>query len=400
MKLDERTVRALPLESDRGKADVFYFDDALPGFGVRCRGSGKRSWIVQYRTAHGQRRFTIGAVEKFDLVTARKMAKRQLAEATLGGDPQEVKRQQRLQRTFGSVVEDYLEAKRAKVRSRTFIEAKRYLTDTAYWKCLHTRPIGSIKRDEIAAHLRSMTKRTGAVAVSRAQINLSSLFTWALGEGLAEINPVVGTNTPAEPPPRDRVLKDHELAAIWRACEGDDYGRCIKLLALTGQRRGEVGGMCWSELDLDAGLWRLPATRVKNARAHIVPLSELAWSIIKAVPRRDDDDNLFGLGNVGFQNWGKAKDRLDVRIKPPLDAWRAHDLRRTAATGMANLGVLPHVIEAALNHQTGSKRGVAGVYNKSPYEREVRTALALWADHVRAIVEGTERKVVPLKSVG
>jgi integrase len=400
MRLDDRTVRGLPLESDRGKADIFYFDDTLAGFAVRCRKSGKRVWILQYRTMTGQRRVTLGAVEKIDAITAHKAAKKYLAEVTLGGDPQEVKRKARLQRTFGSVVVDYLDVKRAKVRPRTFVEAKRYLTDAAYWKCLHGQPIGLIRRDDVMTRLRTIAKNTGPVAVARAQVNLSSLFSWALGEGLCELNPVIGTNTPAEPPSRDRVLKDHELAAIWRACEDDDYGRCIKLLALTGQRRGEVGGMCWSELDLDAGLWRLPATRVKNARAHIVPLSELAWSIIKAVPRRNDDDNLFGLHNVGFQNWGKAKDRLDARIKPPLDAWRAHDLRRTAATGMANLGVLPHVIEAALNHQTGAKRGVAGVYNKSPYEREVRTALALWADHVRAIVEGTERKVVPLKSVG
>jgi len=400
MKLDDRTVHGLPLESDRDKPDVFYFDDTLAGFAVRCRKSGKRVWILQYRTMTGQRRVTLGAVEKLDAITARKAAKRYLAQVTLGGDPQEVKRKARLQRTFGSVVSDYLEAKQLKVKPRTFIEARRYLTDAAYWKCLHGQPIGLIRRDDVATRLRIIAKNTGPVATARAQVNLSGLFSWALGEGLCELNPVVGTNTPAEPTSRDRVLKDHELAAIWRACEDDDHGRCIKLLALTGQRRGEVGGMCWSELDLDAGLWRLPAARVKNARAHIVPLSELAWSIIKAVPRRDDDDNLFGLRNVGFQNWGKAKDRLDARIKPPLGAWRAHDLRRTCATGMANLGVLPHVIEAALNHQTGAKRGVAGVYNKSPYEREVRAALALWADHVRTIVEGGEHKVVPLKSVG
>ena len=365
MDLNDRTIRALPLAEDHAKADKVYLDDALTGFGLRCRNGKQVSWVIQYRASNGQQiRATLGSVKKIDSVTARKAAKKYLAEVTLGADPRDVKRKQRAQRSFGSVVDDYLETKRRTVRPRTFIEEKRYLTDAAYWRPFHSRPIGSIKREEVAARLRTIEKATGPVAVVRAQFNLSALYTWALQEGFCESNPVIGTRPAAKLKSRDRVLWDDELIKIWNACSNNDHDTCIKLLALLGQRRSEVGGMRWSELDLDAGLWELPAVRVKNGREHFVALPDFALQIIAAVPKRDGSDQLFGLHAIGYQNWGKGKDALDARTNPPLDAWRVHDLRRTCATGMANLGVQPHVIEATLNHISGAKAGVAGIYNK------------------------------------
>jgi integrase len=212
---------------------------------------------------------------------------------------------------------------------------------------------------------------------------------------------VIGSNAPATQP-RDRVLSDGELGEIWRACTDDDYGRIVKLLTLTGQRRGEVAAMRWSELgDLDGAAWRLPAERTKNGLPHEVPLAPTALAIIKAVPRDPERDLLFGRGPLGFAGWGKPKLELDASIHAArkkagaksMQPWVLHDLRRAFATGLGNLGVLPHAIESALNHISGHKKGVAGVYNRSPYSREVRAAMLLWDDHVRSLI-GEESKIV------
>jgi len=152
--------------------------------------------------------------------------------------------------------------------------------------------------------------------------------------------------------------------------------------------------MAWSEIDQEEGRWTIPAERTKNGRAHVLPLPALAWSIIETVPHRHGVDCLFGgPKGVGFGDWA-AKLALDGRCN--LAPWTLHDLRRTAATRMADLGVQPHIIEVVLNH-VGSRKGVAGVYNRSSYEREVRAALALWADHVRTIFEGDARKIIHMR---
>jgi len=180
---------------------------------------------------------------------------------------------------------------------------------------------------------------------------------------------------------------------------------------LTGTRRDEVGGMKWSELDFERGVWLIPGDRTKNGRPLALPLSLLTLKIISTVQRRAGRDRLFGQGEGPFSGWSKGKAALDKRIHAvrtakvgqnaktvPMPSWRLHDLRRTCATVMADkLGVLPHVIEAVLNHVSGHKAGVAGTYNRAVYEREMRTALTLWSDYVRAIVDGSAHKIVQLR---
>ncbi len=212
---------------------------------------------------------------------------------------------------------------------------------------------------------------------------------------------MIGSNAPATKA-RDRVLSDAELAEIWRYCPDDDYGRILRLLMLTGQRRGEVAGIKWSEISEDLATWKLPAERVKNGRDHAVPLAPTAIEIIQAVPRDRQRDLLFGRGPCGFSGWGKPKMQLDARINAarkkagakPIAPWTVHDARRSVATGLGNLGIQPHIIEAALNHVSGHKRGVAGTYNKSTYGREVRDALLLWDSHVTALLTGKKSKIV------
>ena len=194
------------------------------------------------------------------------------------------------------------------------------------------------------------------------------------------------------------MLDDGELANIWQGCGDDDYGRIVRLLILTGARRSEIAGMRWSELNLDAGTWALPKERAKNKRALLLPLPAMALDIIASVPRMVSRNQLFGeRAASGFTQWN-AKQALDQRLAGKVGQWRLHDLRRTCSTRMGDLGVQPHVIDSILNHYSGHRAGVAGVYNKSPYEREVRAALALWAEHVRALVEGGSAKIVPLRA--
>jgi integrase len=294
------------------------------------------------------------------------------------------------------LVDDYLAWKKTSgVRPRTFTESCRYLTDARYYGPLRSMPLDSITRRDVAARLLVIGRENGAVTASRARSALSALFAWSMGQGLAETNPVIGTNQLKTPPSRDRVLNDGELVAIWRACGDDDFGRIVRLLVLTGCRRQEAGGMAWSELDLDHNIWTVPAQRTKNGRQHTLPLSATAVSIIEAIPQRVGRDCLFGArGTGGFNSWATAKAALDARLGDQVTKWVLHDVRRSCATHMANLGVQPHVIECVLNHHGGFRAGVHGTYNRNPYLAEMKMALQVWSNHIHTLVEGGERRKV------
>ena len=193
-----------------------------------------------------------------------------------------------------------------------------------------------------------------------------------------------------------------------------------KLLLLTGQRRGEVAGMTWGELDLDKAVWSMPASRTKNGLPHDVPLSQQAVALLRSVPRRDGRALLFGRAGGPFSGWSKSKERLDARItrqraelrlgRPlatgesphPDDAlapWTLHDLRRTVVTGMNELGIAPHVVEAVVNHVSGrAKAGVAGVYNRAVYAaREAGGAAGLGRSSGRGARARRARNDVPIR---
>jgi integrase len=407
MKLTKATTAKLMLPA--GKTDAIYFDDDLKGFGLRLRAGGKRTWLIQYRIGKKQRRLRLGTVATLDADKARQAAKERLAAVELGHDPQadKAKARARAAVTLGSLVDRFLAFKQPVLRANSYRASRLYLQ--IHWRPLHGLPMHEVSRRDVASRLVEIVTANGPVAASRARAALSSLFSWAVREGLCESNVVAATNEPAQPKSRDRVLTDGELAEIWAACRDDDHGRIVKLALLTGARREEVGAMTWSELDLESGTLSIPGERTKNHRPHLIPLVAFALAVIEPVPRRDGNDHLFGKTANGFNGWAAAKYKLDARIlearrkaaekagKPldevkPMMPWRLHDLRRTAATSMADqLGIQPHIIEAVLNHFSGHKSGVAGIYNKAGYSAEKRQALALWADHIRSVVEGCER---------
>jgi integrase len=398
MKLTTKSVAAAVLPA--GRTDHVIWDADMAGFGCRLRaGSGRirRTFIVQYRVAGRSRRLLLGSADVLGADQARAAAKKALAAVALGGDPQGDKTAQRADNgSLGATIDAYMAIKSTEVRPRTFREVERYLRGP-YFQSLHARPLDQIARKDVAACLARTVAKNGKSTTGRARAVLAAFYSWAMGEGLVEANPVIGTKKPEEKP-RERVLTDAELAAIWRACLPDsDYGRIVKLLVLLGARREEVGGIVWSELDLKAGTWALPAARAKNHRKHELPLPPMALEILVGVERIEGRDHLFG-GDAdhGFQRWSASKRELDARSG--VVNWTIHDIRRTVATGMAEIGILPHLIEAVLNHQSGHKRGPAGVYNRAKYQPEMKTALARWAAHVEALLADRADNVVPMRA--
>jgi len=240
---------------------------------------------------------------------------------------------------------------------------------------------------------------------------LSKLFSWLVEHRKIAVNPAIGMYKPKAPPARDRVLNEAEIKWFWQVCVtlSEPFASLLKLLLLTGCRRGEVAGMMHGELSEDGTIWTIPGARTKNGRQHVVYLPSLAREIIAAVPRVGGKAGyLFTTtGKRPVSGWSKIKHRLDTAMLAHARAerganaavreWRLHDLRRTCATGMAELGIPPHIIEVSLNHVSGHKAGVAGIYNRAEHSAERKAALERWAAHVEALVTGPSAKVFAFK---
>jgi integrase len=397
MRLTDKTIAALAMS--KGKVEAIHYDDDLPGFGLRLRAGGSRRWVYTYRIGVRDRRITLGSPTALSAGRARTIAAELAAKVRLGNDPAGEKHENRARaaETMGATLTAYLAVKRETVRSGSYTGIERHLAK--HCRRLHGVRIDKIDRRAIAATLTTIAAKSGPIEANRVRASLSAFFAWCMREGLAAANPVIGTGRRPERS-RDRVLTDVELKAIWSATVGnDDYSAIIRLLTLTGARANEIAALSWPEVDDDR--ITLPALRTKNKRDHVIPLSEPAQVILDRRPRRADRDFIFGRRNGRpFSGWSVCKGLLDARIKDKgvtLADWTPHDLRRTTATRMAELGVQPHIIEAVLNHVSGHKHGVAGIYNRATYEPDKRQALALWAEHLLAIVEGRKRVVVPLK---
>jgi integrase len=396
-----------------GKSDFVHFDNALPGFGLRIRSSGKRTWVIHKRTKEGVLKRTIGDASLFGLDDARNEARKVLGRAQkldLLDDHERRKEEDELRRqaeerargkyTLAKVAELYIaQHVEIKQKARTQLETKRHLR--SHWATFHETPLHTISRRDISSRLTAIARDNGPIAANRARSTLGHLFIWSMQQGLVEQNPVIGTSKPGKETARNRVLKPDELRSIWRATDyRGDYNSIVRLLMLTGQRREEVAGLCWSEVDFDRSVWTLPGERTKNGLPHEVPLSKQALQILGEQPRRLGGgkiprDLMFGRGNGPFSGWSRSKARLDDALsvgsgqeKALISNWRIHDLRRTMVTMMAErLDVLPHVIESVVNHVSGHKAGVAGIYNRATYAKEERLALHIWADYLDDIVK-------------
>jgi integrase len=380
------------------KSGTIIWDDKIPGLGLRKYAGGSATWIFRYRIGGLQRNMKLGNASALNVKNARESARPLYAAVMLGKDPagERAEARAKVVESFGSILVLYLARKRAELKPRSFEELQRHLEKHA--APLHKADLATIERRTIAGLLTNLAASSGPTLANSVRSSLSSFFGWAMREGLADVNPIIATNKAVVLASRDRVLSDAELKQIWAALGDDPYSDILRLLSLTACRRDEIGSLRWSEVDLDKAQIVLPGSRTKNSREHIVGLSNPALEILKARPHLSDF--VFTTGRGGFKGWSNLKPALDRRIaaKSAIADWRLHDLRRTAATGMANIGVLPPVVEAVLNHVSGSKAGVAGIYNRSTCEAEKRRALDLWGEHLLAVVEGRKSKVVPFKA--
>jgi integrase len=346
------------------------WDEATPGFGVR-RQARAAVFFLKYRQKGIQRLYTIGRYGALTPDQARREARKVLGSVASGNDPQRDKIAARTG-TMLRAIEDYLAWSARRVSSKTLHEKRRNLM--VDWQPLHRLAVGAVSLRDVAEALQGLEQRSPATA-QHARATLSALFNWARKQGLANANPVQGTIRPATKS-RERVLSRDELAALWHGLGADRFSDIVRLLVLCGQRRSEIGGLRWSEITGDSIV--LPGDRTKDGRAHTVPLSPLAAQIVERQPRLNE----FVWG-AEYTSWWRPKAALDAKLS--LAAWTLHDIRRSVATSMAEIGVLPHIVEAVLNHVSGHKGGVAGIYNRAQYLEEVRAALSKWSDFVAAL---------------
>src|SRR5215211_1776949 len=392
IKLTKGAIDALPTP----EIDLVYWDLGLPGFGVKVTPKGRKVFIVLYRTGGARsklRKYTIGPYGRVTLHQARVAAQRVFAAKLEGRDPAAEKKKAK-QRIVADSVEDLLESFIAQrlSQNRCAGEISRLLR-REFGKSWTGKSIHEITKRDVVEVVAAIQQRGAPVAANKALKSIKTFLRWCVGCAVLDRSPAEGIPLPTKVVARDRVLTDEELVKVLMAARkmGGPYARIVELLALTGQRREEVAGMRWDELDLARCIWTLPKSRTKNAKEHVVNLSKESIDVLMRAEKRGPF--VFSVnGTKPYNEFGRSKRRLDELSG--VAGWRLHDLRRSCISGMARLGVAPHVADKILNHQTGTISGVAAVYQRHEVLSERRQALDLWAAHVGEILNevcGTHR---------
>jgi integrase len=387
-------------------------DGGAGGLYLVIQPSGAKSWAVRYRHDGKPRKMTLGAWPATGLADARRAAERALDAVAKGDDPAadaiEAKRAAKAEADperdlVRTIAADYLA--RHAMKKRSGAEVRRIL-DKDVLPVWGARRIDTITKRDVIELLDTITDRGSPIMANRVLAHVRAMFNWAVARDVLAVSPCAGVKPPGQARSRDRVLSDDELRLFWAAAGdvGPPWTGLLRLLLLTGQRREEVGEMTVAEMAGD--VWTIPAARAKNGAPHAVPLSDAAGAVLAAHPRIKSRRGFVftTTGDSPVSGYSKVKARLDGQMLAraqqeavgrgadpaavTIAHWTLHDLRRTAASGMARLGVNLPVIERVLNHVSGSFGGVAGVYNRHSYADEMRRALDLWAAHVLAVVEG------------
>ena len=389
-------------------------DGIVPGLYLVVQPTGAKAWALRYRHAGKPAKLTLGKWPMMTLAEARTEAAQALEQVEAGRNPAQAKKATRSAQIeaqlddrdqFQNVVDLFLKRHASHNRRGGDVAAMFKREVLAAWGA---RKIHDISKRDVIAVLDAIVDRGSPITANRMRAHLNTLFNWAKGRDILQVNPLDGIKPPAPEKPRDRVLNDDEIKLFWQACDrmGQPFGPLFKLMLLTGQRRGEVGGL--TEREIRGEEWILPAARSKNGDEHTVPLPQAARALLDGMVRINSRAGyLFTTtGESPVSGFTRAKDRLDRLMgeiasdgQPEpvkLAAFTLHDLRRTCATGMAGLAFPPHVVEAVLNHRSGTRRGVAGVYNRFDYASEKRGALDAWGRFVLSLVEGKPDNVVRL----
>lgn len=441
-KITKRTVEAVERPSEGKRA--YLWDEVVKGFGVMVTDKGKRSYIVQYRIGgrgSPTRRVTIGTHgSPYTAEKATARAKELLDQVRRKVDPfdaaravMEVAKAEKAQEKVSAVIAERLGfstfADRwvehyAKANQLKTWRDQRNVINRDLKPRLHNRSLTEITDADLIELIDAIKERSGSGAL-RAYSILNLIFGYACDKERRYLppakNPMFGIKPPYRVGIRDRTLTDDELRLVWLAAGdlGGLFGPITQLLILTGQRRGEVGGLSWSEIDKDANVWLLPGARSKNKLPNLIPLTDAARAIIDVVPVVEGKAQFLFTrsGACPATNFAQAKAKLDalmlVRMRSEAAAagasekevaaltvspWTFHDLRRTFATGCQRLGFPTEVTEAVINHVGGSRAGIVGVYQTYRYQAEKRAALEAWSRHVALVIEGrgTVSNVIPL----
>ncbi len=396
-RITKRSAEELARKARAAGQTLLAWDSELRGFGARATTNGTIAYFIEYRLGGRggrNRRMTIGRHGDLTAEQARKAAEKYRGRIRDGVDVAQVREHERARLTadtFADAAEHFLDL--TAKRGRYWSEVRRLLTSDDLRE-LHKRPMPGIARADVATALDQVARRSPSAARSLFAA-LRPLFAWAVGRGIIEQNLCDGIKAPPAAKARDRVLAEAEIKAFWQATDKMTFpfDPIFRLLLLTGQRRSEVAGARWSEIDLDSKIWTLPAERTKNGRPHILDLSPQAISILEQLPR-NYELAFSTTGTTPPSGFSKAKARLDKTMRlilgDGLPPWRIHDLRRTAATGMAGLGFPPQVVERVINHVSGAQGGLVGVYQRHEYRKERQAAMAAWGAEVERIVYGKE----------
>jgi integrase len=380
---------------DRAKAtgaQTDYFDENVSGLALRVAAGGVKTWTLHFGPAKKRTRISLGRYPSISLANARAKALETKSAVAEGRDPRSGSTDAM---TVSDLVASYVEKHVASLRSADEIKRRLYRNIVPI--------IGNVKISEL--HRRDATrvvdkvaKRNAPTEAMRSFEDIRAMLRWAVSRGDLDHSPIEGMRKPPGPKPRERVLSDDEIQTLWNGlpealARSLDCQRIIKLCLVTGQRVGEVAGMTKAELDLKRALWNIPGARTKNGHPQIVPLSPLAVELIGKVEGEWVFPNASGSlpGAAVARTISRGQERFGIA------QWSAHDLRRTALTGMAKLGVAPIVLGHIANHRTTTKAGMTlSVYVHHAYEKEKREALELWADRLQGIIAGGS-EVVPMQ---
>jgi len=395
---------------------LFLWDSKVPGFGVRIFPSGRRKYIFQYRTqGRRQRRMVLGVHGPLTPEKARGLAADLYELVRKGGDPMHDQQlaARRKPDTIENVIDQFVDKYlKHRQRAQSYIDATRAIFDNHVIPRWRRRDIKSITRRDLIELLDRIVEEGKPTMANRTLAAVRKLFNWALQRDMIEMIPFAMIEKPSEETKRERTLAADELKTLWPEFDGLGYpfGPFFKLALLTGQRRSEIAGIRWADVNEGERAWTLPSEMTKAGRTHVIPLSSLAMGILaeakeerKALLTERNDPQIKNAatteppklgpyvfttnGERPISGYGKAKIHLDKAIakarskakQDPLLAWTIHDLRRTVATGLGRLGISRFVIARMLNH---ADRSVTGIYDKYEYLDEKRHALESWAHYL------------------
>ena len=371
-------------------------DQKTKGLVLRISAGGAKSWSVLYRRRIDgrRRRCTLGQYPEVSLADARDAALATLARVSRDEDPARDRRRPTAAggpMTFGDLADRYL-TRHAERSKRSGLKDRQMLTKDVL-PILRHEPLVSIRRADIADIVESIVDRGAPTQANRTFEVIRGMYNWALGTGLIESSPCLGLRAPAPERSRDRTLSTDEICRFWRGLSDApmtwSVAQILRLCLVTGQRVSEVAGVYRAEVDFVTKEWRLAGHRVKNRVAHVVPLSALAVQLFaEAFHRTHHEEFAFANQATGKPITNQAVARAMSRSLNVLclSDVTPHDLRRTAATGMARLGVSRLVIDKVLNHVSADRSTIAGVYDRYGYHKEKTAAMDVWGDHLISVV--------------